>query len=206
MKQNNNFENISLAKYKKDTEEINVTIQKYNEYVIDKNKELIAEFLYQRLYKRYLKPFEFEDEDSKYRNDYKNGFSIMANCCLLIETLESFKNGWEDSNRKSESAFKKFFTSEQNFKVFEKINKEFYANVRCGILHQGETTAGYRINRSETDLYNPETKTINAVLFAKQMKQSLQNYKKVLIEKEWDSEEWDNFRVKMRKIIENCKS
>lgn len=204
MKQNNNFENISLAKYKKDTEEINVTIQKYNEYVINKNKELIAEFLYQRLYERYLKPFEFED--SKYRKDYKSGFSIMANCCLLIETLESFKKGWENSDKKSNLAFNYFLKSEPNFNEFSKISNEFYKNVRCGILHQGETTAGYRINRSETVLYNPETKTINAVLFAKQMKVSLQNYKKVLIEKEWDSEEWDNFRVKMRKIIENCKS
>lgn len=119
------FENISLAKYKKETKEINVTIKKYNEYVAERNIPLIAEFLYQRLHSRYLKPFEFEDENCKYKDEYKNGFSIMANCCLLIETLESFKNGWEDSNKKSNLAFKKFFSSESNFKEFEKISNEF---------------------------------------------------------------------------------
>lgn len=203
MENKKEFENISLAKYKKDNEVINITIEKYNEYVSDKNRQAIAEFLYQRLYTRYLKPFEFENEE--YRENYKNGFSIMANCCLLIETLESFKNGWGNTYRKSNIAFKKFFDSESNFKDFQGISNEFYTNVRCGILHQGETTLGYKINRNGTTLYDSNTKTISAFLFAERMKISLENYKTKLIEEDWDSETWDNFRVKMRKIIENCK-
>lgn len=197
---NNAFENISLAKY---NEDVDVTIKKYNEYISNKNQQAIAEFLYQRLYTRYLKPFEFENEE--YRKNYKNGFSIMANCCLLIETLESFKNGWENTDRKQDLAFKKFFNSESNFIDFQKISNEFYKNVRCGILHQGETTLGYKINRNSTTLYDSNTKTISAFLFAEQMKKSLENYKTKLIEEDWDSETWDNFRVKMRKIIDNCK-
>ena len=200
----NIFENISLAKYTKEGTEIDITIKKYNEYVASKNKELIAEFIYERLYTRYLKPFDYDCPI--YKKDYKNGFSIMANCCLLIETLESFKNGWEDTDKKSNSVFISFFKSESNFKEFAKISNEFYKNVRCGILHQGETTLGYRITREGTRLYDSETKTIDAFLFAEQMKVSLENYKNALVEKEWDSEEWDNFRVKMRRIIENCKS
>ena len=64
----------------------------------------------------------------------------MANCCLLIETLQSFKNGWEDSGNKSALAFRQFLSTEKNFEVFLNKEQEFYANVRCGILHQGETT------------------------------------------------------------------
>lgn len=114
----------------------NITVKKYTKLVEEKNKKEIANFIYNRLYSRYIKSLEFED--AKYKKEYKNGFSMMANACLLIETSQSFKEGIGDSNGQSGKLFTNFFNENNNFEVFRDTN--FYKGVRCGILHQGETT------------------------------------------------------------------
>lgn len=128
----------------------------------------------------------------------------MANCCLLVETLQSFKNGWGDSDRKSGQAFKQFFTTEANFEAFKGKEQEFYVNIRCGILHQGETTGGWTVNRSGTNLFDDKYFVVDSVKFAKELATSLRNYSDNLKAAKWDSELWNNFRTKMRKIISNC--
>ena len=197
---------IILSKYLDETtgKQIKITIDKYEEYLKKKDKENIAKFIYHRLHGRYLKPFDFDDKD--YEKYFKNVFAIMANCCLLIETLESFKNGWGDSNNKSRKAFTQFFKNDKNFSELKDKGNEFYESIRCGILHQGETTNGYVLNKKGVALFDTASKSINAYIFSKKMEKSLEDYKNILIKSEWDSEVWDNFRTKMRKIIENCKS
>lgn len=192
-------ETIELAKYKDQSgHEISVTIQTYENYLKnpDGHKILISTFIYQRFYQRYIKPFE--------GNSHKNGFSIMANCCLLIEAITSFKNGWETTNNKSEAAFKYFFSTEPEFKEIANKWKDIYKNIRCGILHQGETTGGFRITRMRKSLFDEDTKKIDATIFLQKMKSVLQNYESRLNEEPWDSEVWDNFRRKMRSVIKNC--
>lgn len=177
-----------------------VTIERYLGFVKDHDKDSIADFIFNRLHSRYLKPFTFKNK--LFKEQYKNGFSIMANCCLLIETLQSFKNGWGDSYQKSGQAFKDFFSSESNFKELKSLSKDFYENVRCGILHQGETCKGWRIDRANKKLI--DGKTIHAVTFAKELENSLEAYCNQLKKEKWDSEMWDNLRTKMRRIISNC--
>lgn len=189
-------EQTQLLKY---TETETITISDYKKLQISKDKGAISDFVFKRLYSRYLRPSE---ETPK---EYKNGFAIMANCCLLIETLQSFKNGWGDTKNKSEAAFKDFFTSDDNFKELKGLSSDFYKNVRCGILHQGETTNGWKINRKGDSLiFDIKNKTIDAIRFSELLKKSLQEYSESLEKSEWDSQIWDNFRVKMRKIIDNC--
>lgn len=150
------------------------------------------------VYDRYIKPFEYKSEE--YRSNYKNGFSIMASCSLMIETLECFYQGFETSDRKADIIFKKFFERNKELSEFKDF---FYKKIRCGILHQGETYGGYLIKRKGV-LFDKKTKTINATKFLNEMKKMLENYKKELKKSEWDSEVWDNFRTKMRHIIKNC--
>ncbi|SUJ21046.1 Uncharacterised protein [Sphingobacterium spiritivorum] len=195
---------IELARwFDKDGIETKVTIQQYIDFVKNEDKTKIADFIFQRLHSRYLKPFLFIDD--KFTKQFKNGFSIMANCCLLIETLQSFKNGWGDSDRKSEQAFKQFLTSELNFSAFKGKERDFYVNIRCGILHQGETTGGWTVNRSGTNLFDDKKLVVDSITFGRELKNSLKNYSDNLKAAKWDSELWDNFRTKMRKIIFNCK-
>ena len=165
---------IKLARWvDNDGTETNITIQQYLDFVKDKDQSEIANFIFQRLHSRYLKPFFYEDKE--FTEQFKNGFSIMANCCLLIETLQSFKNGWADSDRKSEQAFKQFLMTESNFSPFKDKAKQFYINVRCGILHQGETTGGWTINRKGTNIFDEKALIIDSVIFSKE----LENYLKI---------------------------
>lgn len=195
---------VELSRYFDDSQSktVIITIDSYKKLVDNQNKDSIADFIYYRLYSRYLKPFSYKSEE--FIENYKNGFSIMANCCLLIETLQSFKNGWGDSDRRSGKAFKDFFSTDKNFDDLKSKGVEIHKNVRCGILHQGETTGGWRINRSSKDLFNEKTKSLNAFKFAKLLEKSLSDYKEELKKEKWDSATWDNFRTKMRKIISNC--
>lgn len=179
-------------------------------------KNEISDFIFKRHYYRYIKPFEFKAEkriESKrlkipideYSLLYKNGFSVMANSCLLIETMESFYRGWSNSNFKSELGFLKFFTRDKNFKDFaiDDMPSKFYKNIRCGILHQGETTGGWSITREKHQLLDVEEKKIDATLFIETLKKSLDDFKTELDESDWESPLWGNVRIKLKAIIKS---
>ena len=82
----------------------NVTVKKYKDMLLAKNREEIANFIYERFFERYIRPLE------SIPKTHKNGFCIMANCCIMIEALESFYNGWENTKgrEKGKEAFKRF--------------------------------------------------------------------------------------------------
>jgi hypothetical protein len=166
-------------------------------------RQAIAEMVFHRLRGRYIKPFLFSDRN--FEDHFNNGFSIMASCCLLIETLESFYKGWEKTQDRGKEVFESFFRRESKgepaFKGFN--GGTFYPHVRCGILHQGETTGGFTITK-DGDVFDSDKLRINARKFLSLMEKSLMAYRKRLSREEWDSEIWDNFRRKMRFIIKNC--
>jgi len=179
-----------------------ISIADYLGMVNIKDKEAIADFLYNRLHARYLKPFFFND--NLFNEQYKNGFSIMANCCMLIETLESFKQGLGDSNRKSKQLFNDFLANDLNFSVFQSRETEFYFSIRCGILHQGETTNGWIISRKGTVLFDPIKLKVNAVIFMQNLEESLKDYCLSLVQSDWSDLIWQNFLKKMSVSIANC--
>jgi hypothetical protein len=181
-----------------------ITIRQYNTMLTANppDKHAIAEMIYHRFFGRYIKPFLFDDR--RYKTFYKSGFAMMASSCLLIEALESFYEGLEETPvRENEKMFKSFFDREEAFRVFGGTG--FYKHVRCGILHQGETTGGFTIERTQTGkLFDSGKKRINALVFLAGLEGSLASYRKLLLKSEWDSEVWDNFRRKMRFIINHC--
>ena len=164
---------------------------------INVNKEHLSKFIYYRLYSRYLKPFQFDC--CEYKNYFKNGFSMLANYCLLIEAIQSFKEGLKNSNGKGNKLF-------GDFSELKNLGNKFYKNVRCGILHQGETLHGWKVTRSETaPLFDSSTKTINATKFGKQMKKVLENYRQKLEESDANTPIWECCKRKLNYVINNCK-
>lgn len=183
-----------------------VRVSTYQAWLTDHARMEIANFIYERHYRRYLKPFEFDDRT--FKREFKNGFAIMATCCLLIETLESFHRGWKTTDGRSEVAFLKFFTGDRRFFRFatRDIPSMFYKHIRCGILHQGETTGGWQISRSPgAPILDTNSKLINANKFATALRNSLDDYRSLLISCNWNSEQWENVRKKMKAVIENCR-
>src|SRR5574341_1004729 len=179
-----------------------VTISIYQEFIKLKNKVGIANFVKERFTERYVNPLKV----FPWR---KNGFCTMAICCLMIETLESFWRGWENTrgrdeegNKKDEFAFHYFFERNKEFKIFHPFANAFYLNIRCGILHQGETTGGWIIQRKGA-LFNHETKTINATAFHRNLEKALDEYSQLLETEDWNSERWIFLRKKMDAIIDN---
>ncbi|WP_343101154.1 hypothetical protein [Romboutsia sp. MSSM.1001216sp_RTP31141st1_G3_RTP31141_220114] len=78
---------------------------------------------------------------TKYNDLIRDGFSIMALNCLLIETLLQFKNGWDQTpSGRNKIEYKKFL-KEEFPEIFnnDKIAKLFYEDIRCGILHSAQT-------------------------------------------------------------------
>ncbi len=180
------------------------TVAQYEEFERTRNRERISSLIRERFKERFILPLHSRQ---------KHGFTIMAVCCLMIETLESFRNGWTDTKgrivyngntiSKSEYAFHMFFQNNTQFKDFVGLESDFYTGVRCGILHQAETTKGWHILRKGS-LLESVTKDINATAFLDCIEESLDQYCDQLLGLNWDSIEWVYARTKIQKICANC--
>lgn len=209
----------SFVKYYVGNKCIEYSMTDISNLILDEqNKKEIADAIYHRLYGRFLKIFFFKSSETNtyvysseeiernvFDTEFKNGFSIMANCCLLIEVLSAFLDGNDQTPKNHSKAFKKIFLKAKSYNnelgIFEK-EVNFYYSIRCGILHQGETYKGFKIRRSGK-LYDSETQTINSSKFATQLEKFLKEYTEELSSQKWDSELWDNCRQKLRFIIQN---
>lgn len=176
-------------------------ISDYNRDLRYGNVDTLADFMYGRFYERYIEPFEAMNPEKK------NGFSIMAIACLMIETLENFWQGSPETRRKEGSKyFESFFSrcAQINNELSKFKNLNFYHNIRCGILHQGETKDGWNISRLGS-LLSQKTQTINATEFLSRLKDYLIWYRDELKASDFKKNKiWINFRKKMEFIKKNC--
>lgn len=114
-----------------------------------------------RFKERYFAPIDEMIKHERKEIRTRVGFIIMSIDCLLIETLNQFLFGIEDTNVKynrsnpdnnfkyNSQAFRDFFNHSTNFPVFKSTNelsKIFYDEIRCGLLHQAQTKTNSLIN------------------------------------------------------------
>jgi len=208
----------TFTRHYKDKKLVEVSMEDIDALISNsENKARIAEYVYERLYNRFLKIFDYTDtttaiydkngekiERNIFNEEYKNGFLIMTSCSLLIETFASFLIGQNmtPQNRHNEMFTKVFEYAElknNELKIFKKTL--FYNHIRCGLLHQGETYGKFKITRKGTKFF--EDMTVDAHLFFENLKSLLLSYKDDLIIAEWDSKEWDACRQKIRYIVSN---
>lgn len=160
----------------------------------DESKQKIIDLIYHRFQNRYI----------KHVKKINSGFLKMAISCLMIETLESFKLGKNDTNGKGNKIFKSFFESEEdNFPGFKELHYDFYSNIRCGILHQAETKNAWRILLKD-ELLNSDEKAINARLFVESLEKSFEKYIANLQSKDWEDKLWQHAIKKLKNICDNC--
>ena len=173
-----------------------VSVPAYQALELAQDRNGIAAFVYERFHERYIKPFD--------ANPDKNGFIMMASACLMIEALESFWQGWKKSPN-SALAFCQFFDRNDKFLPLRGFNQKFYANIRCAILHQGETTGGWHIRRDLAVLFDAETLTIDATRFLNALDGCLAEYCEKLKASEWNSDAWTQLRKKMKEVCASSK-
>jgi len=178
------------------------TVGDYYGAVRTHSQDVIAEAIHRRFTERYLAPVT--DPAGPL-----HGFTMMAIACLMIEALQSFRRGWPDTSGRGqgEQAFCSFFDDEGGFAPFRGHAHDFYKGVRCGILHQAETTLGWRIRRRGDLLsVNVGIRTVNAKKFVAALQRVLDRYRDTLITAAWDDTSWVLLRKKMERVCANCTS
>lgn len=85
------------------------------------------------------------------------GFSIMALDCLLVETLNQFYQGLDETPRDHAGQFWIFFQTSEHFKqhLTREVSDTFYRHVRCGLLHQAQTKKGTLIRADQEKMFTP---------------------------------------------------
>lgn len=177
----------------------NYRVSDYRRDVQALHRDGIAEAVHRRFQERYVSPI---------LQATTHGFTKMAVACLMVEALESFRRGWPDTGKRgqSEHAFCSFFDAHQQFASFRGHARDFYKGVRCGILHQAETTLGWRIRRDTPNLleHSGDIRTINATKFVDALRSALDQYRDDLKSAAWDGEIWTCLREKMKTVCRNC--
>jgi hypothetical protein len=175
-----------------------VSVTEYRRLEGARDRGAISEFVKERFAERYLKPLDVDPRK-------RSGFASLAIGCLMIEALESFRQGWPNTDRKGIEAFSLFFGHWSQFKDFEPLSGAFYKHIRCGILHQAETTGGWRIHR-KGPLLDGEQRIINATKFLSALSQVLDDHCGQLASEQWESDLWRHFRDKMQNVCQTIKS
>lgn len=96
----------------------------------------------------------FLDQIACIRGALFAGFTVMALDCLLIETLQQFREGVHETPQgESREYFRRFLTQTAFREQFDEQMAEcFYTHIRCGILHQAEIKGSSRIRIDTPDL------------------------------------------------------
>lgn len=153
------------------------------------------EFFESRICTRYLKPIGAILNMKSYKGE---GFAVVNLQCSLIETIESFINGWiyfypNFVNpqgiilKGNDKIFKSFFNKREPFKNYSsKINgKRFYVDVRCGLLHEAQTKNNWKIKKGKSNNLSYEVKDGFHVLhrdnFQKDFEELIKKYKDAII-------------------------
>src|SRR5258708_6547179 len=109
------------------------------------------------------------------------GFSIMALCCLLVETLQGFRTG---ASPYTKELFIKFLRRPAFGAAFaeEKIAECFVTGIRHGILHEAETRKWVIWRGVPSKIAEPREDgyVLNRTLFYQAVKQEFESYLKEL--------------------------
>jgi hypothetical protein len=174
--------------------------------------ELAIQIFEKRIRYRFINPVKYllEMENNLNPKERRNGFSIMAILCVLIESLQCFAEGKGNSKGISKEVFVRFLVENEPFKTKLKVTKDvaetIFVHVRCGILHQAEITGGTRLRA-----VGPAVKLKNGKLILNRTKFAngiFQFFEQYILELRKSGENGqrlrNNLKNKFETIIENC--
>lgn len=152
-------------------------------------------FFEMRIQTRFTEPIKAIIEMNK---NLGEGFAVVNLQCSLIETIESFICGWiykypnfinskGEKFKSNNEIFKSFFNNRVPFKnYYPKINgKQFYSDVRCGLLHETQTKNNWKIKKGIEDGTTFEEKDRFKIIYRENFQIDLEtlieNYKNSII-------------------------
>jgi hypothetical protein len=100
-----------------------------------------------RLHGRFI---HFADKCLK---DEYSGFVVLSIDCLLAETIQQFIEGKQHSKNESGMLFRRFLERPHFQPYFtETVRSDFYADIRCGLLHQAEAKNRWLVRSNQAEL------------------------------------------------------
>jgi hypothetical protein len=119
-----------------------------------------------RMSERFLDPIAVLATTSVTQPRMRPGFAIMALNCLVIDSLQSFREGRTATNAASTAAaFKMFFNTSPSFTIFNSNDRNDFVNgVRNALLHNGETRYDWKIRRTGSQILTRDKKTGSRIL------------------------------------------
>jgi hypothetical protein len=110
-----------MPKVSLDAEQVELTkgftIRDYRAAVLDEKKESIAAAMQRRFRERYIEPVRVAG--------HKHGFTMMAVACLMMEALESFRNGTRETKDPGGETFEAFFENSARFPELKTFGQAF---------------------------------------------------------------------------------
>ena len=161
-----------------------------------------------RIRRRFIEPVDvlIAHEIGQERGTF--GFAILAIDCLLVETLQGFREGCIKHHGKAEKGDRS--RSEELIVTFlgERMNSwfdanaavKFYKHCRCAIHHNGQTDGDFRVRcRGELIVFDGDRVTVNRTAFHDAIKRVFDAYLAELADPA-NSGLRKNFRTKMNAI------
>ncbi|MDW8405320.1 hypothetical protein [Chloroflexus sp.] len=203
---NNEFE---IAPGVKNTEwkELNLSLQS------DESDWRKATEMFRKRLGRFTEPVRALMGHKEKKVNLYSGFAIIALDCLLIETLQSFREGRSNpegrrgrgSRQSTREMFVRFLTTRPRFKFSDEEAEIFYDHFRNGILHQGEIKSSGRIKKEtkSSRMIKPSEDDQSLIVyrnnFHRAVEEEIENYINELINGK-DNQIRKNFIKKMNEI------
>lgn len=116
------------------------------------------------------------------------GFSILTIQCSVLEFLAALRNGWsfkhghkvqgqDNFYGNSKLLFTSFLLSEEPFAssfTTAEVANQFYTDVRCGLVHEGQTKNAWRIWRGQ--MSDPLIDFVRKAVYRDVMQRQIETY------------------------------
>lgn len=138
-----------------------------------------------RMRRRFFDPVDALIALEEAKGEKTFGFAILAIDCLVIETLQGFREGFVNHDGKSTKLFTSFLKGWDSFKSClpqggdaEKLALRVYSDCRCALLHSGATDGELRVGISgPTFCFNGvHVEWINRTLLHENLKREFDGY------------------------------
>lgn len=138
--------------------------------------------------------------------NYYPGFITLSMDFILLETLNQFKHGINDTTSlfHNKCAYAKILRTTNKLAPYFKTDEDairFYDDLRCGLIHQGQTKGNSKLNKSKdfiVDLYKTGGNgfNVNRTAFHEVVLEEYQDYSDTLLN--LNDRGSDDLRVKFR--------
>jgi hypothetical protein len=182
----------------------------------------LVQFLRERHDERFFRPIRHLKSASGNIQGY--GFAMMALCALLVETIQSYRDGLPTTfppeldrlrhvprvppqyrippnlRVNGKKAFERFFRAHrQQFPGLR--GGQFYKNIRNGLLHQAQTRARWTLSKWGQGVCDSKGKVIYRDKFAEQLEATFEDYLTKLQVHRWNHRQWINAARKIWWLI-----